>query len=280
MVTSSFRYDAAAGIEAIFGDMATLSCLTGSALESTPNSSDSDVDIVVVLRDDAELQEALTARTEFTSFYVRLHHEHGYVPDLEWPGEVLYQRELEDALQGAAFDANPRSTTAPALCTEDQPYRYWVSMVATGCPLTGAEIFEGYAESCAKLVAVHSAAALTDDNSDPLNYWEENWHIPVPNDADRTWRVLRQTRHPGTTLTASVLVLCAPVLSPQLERYAGTWSQVAHKTARVQSIEQRRRGSFSTPHEPSLPSSAAVTTSTGRNLWCPVWNEDLADAEE
>lgn len=241
MVTSACRRDAAAGIEAIFGDMASFSCLTGSALEATFNSSDSDVDLVVVLRDDAELLEALAARTEFTSFYVRLHHEHGHVPDLEWPGEVLYQRELDDALQGAVFEAEPRSATAPALCAEDQPYRYWVSMVATGCPLTGAEAFERYAETCARLIAVHAAGALADEGSNLNSYWTEYWHLPVPNDTDRTWRIARQTRHVGITSTPSELRQYAPFVSPQLERCADAWSQIAQYAARTH-ISSRERG--------------------------------------
>ncbi len=223
MVTVPILRDATVGIEAIFGDATEFSCLTGSCIDSTANSDRSDLDLVVVLRDNIELVEALTFRAEFTRFYIRLHQDHDRAPDLKWPGEVLYRSELDDALHGATFKDSGRSITAPTLCGPDKPYRYWVSMVATGIPLTGAAAFTPYAEASARLLATHAAMMLASERkTDSKHYWATTWHLPVPTETNRAWRIARQTPDDRDILQAH-----EPAATPKLERYAERWSRFA-----------------------------------------------------
>lgn len=229
MVTETLLRDAISGIEAIFGDMAVFSCLTGSTLDAASTSPSSDVDLVIALRNDVDHEDALAIRTMFTRFYTSFHRHHGHVPDYQWPGEVLYQRDLDDALQGATFSRNSQLDTAPPLCTNDRPYRYWVSMVATGIPLTGAPAFEHYAQSCARLVATHAKAMLSNEDPAIETYWADNWHLPVPNDADRTWRVAQETGRVTEEQVRSDLRPYELPANPVLELYADQWMQIARE---------------------------------------------------
>jgi hypothetical protein len=228
MIIEPVLGDAASGVEAIFGAMALFSCVTGSSADASAESPRSDIDLVVVLHDHVDLDSALSVRAEFTHFYMRLHRDYGYTPDLKWPGEVLYRRDLDDALRGATFSRTARPDAVPTLCAHDQPYRYWVSMIATGIPLTGTEPFTSYAQACAILLAKHAAAALVNEDYEPRQYWAESWHLPIPDEASRTWRIARHTQAKHrAVLVQSVLRPYQSAASPGLERYADYWSRIA-----------------------------------------------------
>ncbi|WP_162830000.1 hypothetical protein [Amycolatopsis palatopharyngis] len=228
MIIKPVLGEATSGVEAIFGAMALFSCVTGSSADSLSESPRSDIDLVVVLHDHVDLHSALSARAEFTRFYIGLHRDYGYTPDLKWPGEVLYRRDLDNALRGATFARAARPDAVPPLCTHDQPYRYWVSMIATGIPLTGTEPFTSYAQACAILLAKHATAALANETYEPRQYWAESWHLPIPCEASRTWRIARHTQ----AKQRAALAQSAPrpyqsAASPGLERYADYWSRIA-----------------------------------------------------
>lgn len=229
MVTEYLLRHATSGIEEIFGDRAIFSCLTGSALDATLTSPKSDIDLVIVLRNDVDQGEALAIRAVFTRFYTNFHRHHGYVPDYQWPGEVLYQCDLDDALRGAAFSWKSELEVAPSLCTNDWPYRYWVSMVATGIPLTGAPAFRYYARCCASLIAMHATVVLTNEDSALDTYWSENWHLPVPNDADRTWRIAEGIGRAREERVQSELRPYELSVKPELELCADQWTEIAQE---------------------------------------------------
>lgn len=227
MTIEELHLDAASGVETVFGGMAVFSCLTGSILDAPLNSNASDIDLLVVLRDDIELEDAVIARGGFTRFYLGLHRRFGRAPDLEWPGEVLYQRDIDDALRGATFDRVRTLGAAPELCPLDQPYRYWISMVATGLPLTGVEAFECYAQRCARLVTTHATARLMNDDLEVDRYWWEYWQLPVPNDAGRTWCIARYAVAGADRLYGTAMRPYEPAVAPRLESYADRWSRIA-----------------------------------------------------
>lgn len=115
------------------GASISFAALTGSIAQRSA-TAESDIDILVVLEDDSGTEQAWAFREAFTAEYVRLHVKTGRSPDLEWPGEVIGPHELKATLDGAAFtSADPLEPVSA-----DVPYRYWLSMLACGVPLTGA----------------------------------------------------------------------------------------------------------------------------------------------
>lgn len=239
MVTEALLRDAMSGIEDIFGDRAIFSCLTGSALDATVTSASSDIDLVIVLHNDVDQGEALATRAMFTRFYTSFHRGHGYVPDYQWPGEVLYQCDLDDALRGATFRRNSQLGAAPRLCANDWPHRYWVSMVGTGKPLTGAPAFRCYAQSCARLMATHATRALANEDPTDETYWSENWQLPVPSNADRTWRIAEESDRVSEEQAESQLRPYELPTKPVLELCADQWTQIAREAVRLHSTDSK-----------------------------------------
>lgn len=133
------------------------SCLSGSVATGTATTG-SDIDLLVVLRDDVGWGDAITGREAFTRGYVELHRRYRRPPDLEWPGEVLYAKDLGVALCGACFDID-RNTGSVSWSHPSVSYRFWVSMVATGIPLTGHRRFAADAERSAEIIAGHARSA-------------------------------------------------------------------------------------------------------------------------
>ncbi|WP_280453477.1 nucleotidyltransferase domain-containing protein [Nocardia cyriacigeorgica] len=143
---------ATAAIDDAFGDTPLFSCLAGSTATDS-DTSDSDIDLLVVLPNQLSVAEARQQRENFTRNYIRLHTAFGRAPDLQWPGEVCYASDLDDAISGGAFDL----ATVPQLRLgpEDQPYRYWASMCAAGIPLTGSAAFTDYSTRCLAMLINH-----------------------------------------------------------------------------------------------------------------------------
>ncbi|NEW36420.1 hypothetical protein GV791_28235 [Nocardia cyriacigeorgica] len=135
-----------------FGDAPVFSCLTGSAATDS-DTSDSDIDLLVVLPNELPAAEAFPRREKFTRNYIRLHTPFDRTPDLQWPGEVCYAADLDAAINGGAFDLTSRPQLR--LCPEDQPYRYWASMCTAGTPLTGSAAFTDYSTQCLATLINH-----------------------------------------------------------------------------------------------------------------------------
>ncbi len=152
MPTTDLIDAATAAVIDAFADTPVFACLTGSAANDT-DTHDSDIDFLVVLPNDLPLTQAAQQREVFTRNYIRLHTRYGRSPDLQWPGEVCYAADLDAGIAGGAFDLD----TGPRLrlCPDDRPYRYWVSMAATGIPLTGHTAFTSYTIQCGATILDH-----------------------------------------------------------------------------------------------------------------------------
>ncbi|CAL9576101.1 hypothetical protein SUDANB95_04899 [Actinosynnema sp. ALI-1.44] len=129
------------------------SAMAGSTVAGTVSAT-SDIDVVVVLPDRLPLRRAVTAREHFTQQYVALHKDLGRTPDLEWPGEVLYAGDAVAGMRGAAFDLSA-ADEGLVMSAAEEPYRYWISMIATGHAATGGDAFERCARWCAHVMARH-----------------------------------------------------------------------------------------------------------------------------
>lgn len=98
-------------------------------------SAQSDLDLLVVLPDDIPVELALEQRLRFTSWYIELHLALKAQPDLRWPGEVIYVRDLKSTMAGGAYRAAPGELCLAPLT---QPHRYWLTMVAASETLVDA----------------------------------------------------------------------------------------------------------------------------------------------
>lgn len=152
MPTTDLILAATAAVHDAFGDAPVFSCLTGSTATDS-DAPDSDIDLLVVLPNELPVAEAIQQREIFTHNYIRLHTTFNRTPDLQWPGEVCYATDLDDAINGGAFDL--ASGPKLRLCPDDQPYRYWTSMCATGIPLTGSAAFTDYSTRCLATLINH-----------------------------------------------------------------------------------------------------------------------------
>jgi predicted nucleotidyltransferase len=235
--------DATRTVRHAFGGQEVFSCLTGSIASGTATPA-SDIDLLVVLPDHLPLAEASAGREIFTRLYVDLHRRHRRTPDLRWPGEVLFAADLDTALAGGVFvldDATGRLT----LCQADQPYRYWVSMIAAGVPLSHPTAFERAAHRCATTIVRHLLSEIAAgvsrlpsvEDVTGSSLWHD-WGLRAP--ARRT---------AGSTALASEIdaacrriwrdgpgvlenwrsQLHRPTTAPPLEQWAARWSSAAHQ---------------------------------------------------
>jgi hypothetical protein len=152
-LSGSLLRDVAVVVHRAFDGLESFSCLSGSTATGCGTAT-SDIDVLVVLPDRLPLPEAITRRGTFTQGYLSLHRHCRREPDRVWRGEGRYARDLAPALAGAAFDlASPARRLAP--CPAEEPYRYWISMIASGTAVTGATEFSHASRRCASMIAHH-----------------------------------------------------------------------------------------------------------------------------
>jgi predicted nucleotidyltransferase len=108
--------------------------LTGSRAAGV-HRADSDIDVLVVLAPTVDLHGGLELHSQFVERYLLMHQVLGARPDVEFPGELLLHRNLHDVLSGAAFTHSADGKCG--LVSPDEPYRYWLSMFASGTPIAG-----------------------------------------------------------------------------------------------------------------------------------------------
>ncbi|MCX4093186.1 nucleotidyltransferase domain-containing protein [Nocardia sp. alder85J] len=225
MPTTDLVDAATAAVHDAFAGTPVFACLTGSAATDT-DTLDSDIDLLVVLPDDLPIAQATQRREAFTRNYIHLHALFERSPDLQWPGEVCYAADLDAGIAGGAFDLQ----TGPQLrlCPEDRPYRYWVSMGATGIPLTGRAV---YTAQCATTLLNHIgynrliAARSVDEQpfSIAAREWAE-WKVDPITVGNKTPRY-PVDRNPNYLAWRDRLQ--PPRQPPPLDRWIKHWREVA-----------------------------------------------------
>ncbi|NLT56878.1 MAG: hypothetical protein GXX79_20405 [Actinomycetales bacterium] len=251
VLDSGLLTDATTVVKDSFDGKESFSCLTGGIVSGTATGT-SDIDLVVVLPAHIPLAEAMRFREAFTRHYVDLHRRHHRTPDLDWPGEVLYTTDLAAALDGAVF-LDHRPETPLSLCPPDQPYRYWISMIATGVALTHPAAFEDAAIRCAAAIANHLLTQLVTGST---------FRTSVPGHAtasrrsvidgllQRDWGLASSPPHPSRLAVVHRQVhaavvrlahqgsghltqwrgqLCPATTVPALEQCAANWRRIARK---------------------------------------------------
>lgn len=215
--------DITAIVTSICRGQAAYSCLTGSIATGTDRPT-SDIDIVVVLADHTPLADAIALREQFTRAYLDLHHRHHRPPDLTWPGEVCYHRDIDNAVAGGAFTLDT-ATTPLKPCPPHQSHRYWVSMIATGIPTTNPHTFGPTARRCARTVVRHVLST---------GHHTREHHALDSDQWQSAWGINPHHLHPGT-----------PIRDELVHELATANSDPTH-------LDGWRRNLRPAPHQPAL----------------------------
>ncbi len=227
-MTTDLQSDLRAAVTRAFRGAEEFSCLAGSRAHGRHHPG-SDIDVVVVLPDSITPKRALDARAAFTHEYIELHLRHGAPPDLRWPGEVLQLRDLHVGLAGNAFTLPAPDDGPLELCELEQPYRYWISMLATGVAITNEHAFRSASAACTSAIANHLAynavrgvgaesasgtwrldpittrALLEHSSSSDPDRWARTLahvdHTPLLDHHAETWQTIAETAYTASKIT-------------------------------------------------------------------------------
>ncbi|RGD57498.1 hypothetical protein DR950_06525 [Kitasatospora xanthocidica] len=164
------------------GEHLLFACLTGSTLDGAAPGRD--IDVIAVLRDETPPAVAVGLRLGFSAEYARLHARFGLRPDLDWPGEVLFARDLAAGLAGAAFRRDTTGAIRPGPL--DEPWRYWLSMVMAGTAVRGTAEHREQALHCAVALLRQQLSTVLPAGGETTGgrlftapgWWEE-WRLPT-----------------------------------------------------------------------------------------------------
>ncbi|WP_086521297.1 nucleotidyltransferase domain-containing protein [Clavibacter michiganensis] len=196
--------------------------LTGSVAQGSDVST-SDVDILVVLDDDMQSSRAWAFRSAFTAAYVHLHHSEGRIPDVDWPGEVLGERDIAWTLSGAPF----ASTQPLEPAADTVPYRYWLSMLACCVPLLGVERAAEVSAAAMDRLLPWAVQRTGIDNAEQAP-WEEVWQLRPKSPAFTSSLAGATARARSRGLHRTIL---RPAPVPPLERRRAEITALARATA-------------------------------------------------
>ncbi|MFJ4097487.1 hypothetical protein ACIPYS_38495 [Kitasatospora sp. NPDC089913] len=267
--------DIAALADRTLGEHLLFACLTGSSLDGAAPGRD--IDVIAVLRDETPPAAAVGMRLGFSTGYARLHARFGLRPDPDWPGEVLFARDLATGWAGAAFRRDSTGAIRPGPLEE--PWRYWISMVVGGTAVRGTAAHREQALRCAVALVRQQLSTLlpaggeiTEEQVFTAPGWWQDWRLPPaagPRGRMVTTR-LRQaagvlagrgeirTRDGRITVSASAVhrwgeALHTAAAAPPLDAY-----QVQYCMAAAQAHREAAPQSYGKEHsldEPSIGSS-------------------------
>lgn len=166
-----------------FGGAEEYALLCGSLAQGAASPT-SDIDVLVAVRDDVPLARAQEMRARFEQGYRQLHQDLGRTPDEQWPGEVMYARDAHRAVRGSALLFEDGQLT---IAHESLPFRYWLSMQASGQPLSSpARSATVCLEACAELTrwrlwALADGRPWRSDVAELLDptVWLRDWRLRV-----------------------------------------------------------------------------------------------------
>lgn len=163
------------------GDAVSYAFLTGSFAQGAAHRG-SDIDITVVLKDDVPKARVRDLRSAFEYAYLELHEAFTRPPDLEWPGEVLYDAEAMEALQSSGLLFTDGVLN---IAPHDAPFRFWLSMHAVCVPLIAGDKCAQRAATACRELARWRIWSLTEGGDWKFNAqefiedssWESAWGL-------------------------------------------------------------------------------------------------------
>jgi len=87
-------------ISNVFKENLVFAFITGSIVLCKSRKYKSDIDIVIVLRDDIDLTTFYKLKYKFIKYYLHLHNTFDFVPDTTWPSEYLTLSQLLASIKG------------------------------------------------------------------------------------------------------------------------------------------------------------------------------------
>jgi hypothetical protein len=127
------------GIVNIFGNLIEYAFFSGRFAYGADKMNKSDIDIVIVLRNEFEHVNNKIAQEMIRKAvckYLEIHRKYGYKPDVLFPGEYVTSKQIEDSLNGRGYHVSNGNIYLPIVDSEDywdvheNEYRAWRSMCA------------------------------------------------------------------------------------------------------------------------------------------------------
>lgn len=123
-----------------FGNDVVYSFISGGFSYGGAILGKSDIDVVVVLRNDAKSKDPKSFRSKVSKFvddYLEIHHDFGYQPSTFFPGEYISEEQVVDAISGRGFQASSTNKLYLDIVTDsyyledsERWYRAWLSQSA------------------------------------------------------------------------------------------------------------------------------------------------------
>lgn len=133
-----------------FGNDVVYSFVSGGFSYGGAIPGKSDIDVAVVLRDDARSKDPTNFKSKVFGFvddYLQIHHDFGYQPSIIFPGEYISEKQLADAINGRGFQASSTKklyldivTDAYYLEDSERWYRAWLSQSAMSSFVKGDRV--------------------------------------------------------------------------------------------------------------------------------------------
>lgn len=170
----------------------------------------SDIDIVSVFFPDAKSKDEKkfwNGMSGFVDDYLSIHKQHGYVPDITFPGEYITTSQVQDAIAGRGFQVSDHNrlyldAVTPTYYLEDSErwYRAWLSQSAFSDFITGdRELFLRNKEKAWKTVSMFNLLSIDQRDittSSFLDYLVSNPNKKVGSGVHSRYRQFRQKEQP------------------------------------------------------------------------------------
>lgn len=165
--------DIVSSAQKIFGEYITNILLTGSVPYGGGVLGQSDLDIVIILRDDflgdQTHHEIYTRCRAFAFEYLRIHDQYGFRPDTLFPGEFLTESMVRDTVEGRGFSVKnsrlflPKTSNDYYLESAETWFQAWLSMLASGVVIHGPkQSFEKTRREAWRTILLHFIAQRPD----------------------------------------------------------------------------------------------------------------------
>ncbi|WP_127572606.1 hypothetical protein [Paenibacillus xylaniclasticus] len=146
--------------ERIFGEHLLFSAFTGSIIYSGAIKGRSDIDWYIVVKDSYSLlnqQDRAQREEAFKEAYYELNNQFMYIPDINWPGEIILEKDLMKSLSFQDFTKiySDEELSNPDGTTEDLSYYIWFFYIAYSQFVAGCSQVYMYYRSIAWMKIVY-----------------------------------------------------------------------------------------------------------------------------
>lgn len=160
-------------IHSLFNDQLDFFFFSGSVAYGGGRLKHSDIDVAVVLKkptsETALKEHSISTYIQFAKAYTRINKKYSFIPDDVFPGELLTQDLIEEAIRGRGFSVKDSQLHLPIASTDyylsniNHWFRAWLSMTAFSVFGGGnKETFMNYKNNAWKTVILYLALKTTE----------------------------------------------------------------------------------------------------------------------